>query len=121
MKIFAAALNLIAFTSAISLRASDTTQTPPETILTPPEIILTPPETPPPAAPKGPSAGEKKARKNAGQVYDDCFGTPKCIIDKLGGMGLPKDVGAALQKTLEGDVGKSDARKNFTDAIWETY
>ena len=118
MKIFAAALNLIAFTSAISLRASDTTQTPPETILVPPETILTPPETPPPA---GPSKGEKLVRKNAGQVYDSCKGEPKCIVDKLGGMGLPKDVGAALQKSLEGDVGKSDAKRNFADSIWETY
>ena len=66
MKIFAAALNLIAFTSAISLRAFDTTSTPPGTILTQPEAA--------PAA--GPSAGEKLVRKNAGGVYDKCKGKP---------------------------------------------
>ena len=90
MKIFAAALNLIALTSAVSLQAQK-------------------------------SVGEQIANEQSGQVFDACKGKPQCIVDTLGGMGLPAEVAIKLKPALEKDASKPDAKRNFQDAIFDMY
>ena len=79
MKIFAAALNLIVFTSAISLQAMEK------------------------------SVGEKEANKQAGAVWDGCKGKPACIVGKLGELGLSKEIQGLLQGQMEGAQAKGGA------------
>ena len=80
MKIFAAALNLIVFTSAIKLQAFTEK-----------------------------SVGEKEANKQAGAVWDGCKGKPACIVGKLGELGLSKEIQGALQGQMEGAQAKGGA------------
>ena len=104
MKIFAAALNLAVFASAIKITAQT-------------------------GAIDKTTAGYKSGAKEAGEVFDNCEkdkNGPECIAQKLNGdLKLPKAIAQRMQKEMakadkEGRP-MSEMRTEFIDAMFGLY